>query len=81
MKMSVWSLACQQSVLQWYYNEKHLSEFYPQDGGESRLASKLRYCHPVYASFWLTYNASNRILWSDARRAENPWANAQFDCS
>jgi len=23
-------------------------EFYPQDGGESHLASKLRHCHPVY---------------------------------
>jgi len=22
-------------------------EFYPQDGGESQLASKLRHCHPI----------------------------------
>jgi len=36
MKMSAWSLACQQSVFQRYKSEKkHLWEFYPQDGGES----------------------------------------------
>jgi len=23
-------------------------EFYPQDGGESQLAWKLRHCHPMY---------------------------------
>jgi len=28
--------------------KKHLSEFYPQDDGESQLASKLRHCHPMY---------------------------------
>jgi len=27
---------------------KHLSEFYPQDGGESQLASKLHHCHRMY---------------------------------
>jgi len=27
---------------------KTLSEFYPQDGGESQLALKLRHCHPMY---------------------------------
>ena len=48
MKMSVWSLARQQSAFQRYQSEKHLSEFYPQDGGESQLASKLRHCHPMY---------------------------------
>jgi len=47
MKTSVWSLTCQQSVFQRYYTEKHLSEFYPQDGGENQLASKLRHCHPT----------------------------------
>ena len=47
MKMSVH----QQSVFQRYYSEKHLAEFYPQDGGESQLASKLRHCHPRY---WLS---------------------------
>jgi len=47
-KMSVWSLACQQSVFQRYHTENHLSEFYPQDGGESQLASKLRHCRPMY---------------------------------
>jgi len=48
MKMSVWSLACQQSVFQWYHSEKHLSKFYPQDGGESQLALKLGHCNPMY---------------------------------
>jgi len=41
-------LACQQSVFQRYHSEKHLSAFYPQDLGESQLALKLRYCHPMY---------------------------------
>jgi len=36
------------SVFQRHHSEKHLSEFYPQDGGESQLALKLRSCHPVY---------------------------------
>jgi len=35
-------------VFQRYHSEKHLSEFYPQDGGENQLASKLRHCHPMY---------------------------------
>jgi len=48
MKMSVWSLAYQQSVFQRYHSEKHLSEFHPQDDGESQLTSKLRHCHSVY---------------------------------
>ena len=48
MKTSVWSLTCQRSVFQRYYSEKHLSEFYPQDSGESQLASKLRHCRPLY---------------------------------
>ena len=30
MKMSAWSLACQQSVFQQDLSDKHLSEFYPQ---------------------------------------------------
>ena len=45
MKMSAWSLACRQSVS---HSDRHLSEFYPQDGGESQLSLKLRRCHPVY---------------------------------
>ena len=48
MKMSVWSVARQQSVFQRYHSEKHLPEFYPQDGSKSQLASKLRHCHPMY---------------------------------
>ena len=47
--MSVWSLACRQSVFQWYHSEKHLSEFYPQDGGKIQLALKLRHCHLMYS--------------------------------
>ena len=34
------------AILQW----KHLSEFNPQDGGESQLESKLRHCQPMYNS-------------------------------
>jgi len=49
VKMAGWSLACRQSVFQWYHSEKHLSEFYPQDGSESQLALKLRHCHPMYS--------------------------------
>jgi len=45
--MSVWSPARQQSLFQQYHSEKHLSEFYPQDGVESQLASKLRHCHAM----------------------------------
>jgi len=48
MKMSVWSLARQQSVFQQHHGEKHLPEFYPQDGGESQLALKLRHSHAMY---------------------------------
>jgi len=48
MKMSLWSLSCQQSVFQRYHSEKHLWEFYPQHGGKSQLALKLRHCHPMY---------------------------------
>jgi len=51
MKMSAWSLSCQQSVFQRYDSEQQLWEFYPQDGGESQLASKLRNCHPVYCYY------------------------------
>jgi len=46
MKMSARSLACQQRVFQRY----HFEEFYPQDGGESLLALKLRHCHPLYST-------------------------------
>jgi len=41
------TISCRQSVFQRYHSEKHLSEFYPQHGGESQLASKLRHCHPI----------------------------------
>ena len=42
------TIARQQSVFQQYHSEKYLSQFYPQDGGESQLASKLRHCRPMY---------------------------------
>jgi len=48
-KTSVKSLARQQSVFQQYRSEKHLSEFYQQDGGESQLGSKLRHYHLTYS--------------------------------
>jgi len=41
-------LACQQSVFQRYRSRKRLLAFYPQNGGESLLASKLCHCHAMY---------------------------------
>ena len=38
MKMSAWSLTCQQIVFKSYNSSKHFWEFYPQDGGENQLA-------------------------------------------
>ena len=57
MNENVWviTIACQQSVFQWYHSEKRL-EYYPQDGGESQLASKLRHCHPVYSAAETDYS-------------------------
>ena len=48
---NVWSLSCQQSVFQRYHSEKHLWEFYPQHGGKSQLALKLRHCHLCISLF------------------------------
>jgi len=46
-----------------YHSGKRLSEFYPQDGGESQLASKLRHCHPMYcAAYWETEGATKSNL-------------------
>jgi len=46
MKMSVWSLQLANKA---YFRastvKKHLWEFYPQDGDESQLPSRLRHCH------------------------------------
>ena len=42
------------------YSEKHLSQFYPQDGGESQLALKLRNCHPMYRSHLYVLHAMRR---------------------
>jgi len=42
------------------YSEKHLSQFYPQDGGESQLASKLSNCHPMYRSHLYVLHAMRR---------------------
>jgi len=39
-----------------YFSEitvKNIYEFYPQDGGESQLALKLRRYHPMYDNSWL----------------------------
>jgi len=36
--MSVLSLTYQQSVFKHYHSDKHLSEFYLQDGGKNQLA-------------------------------------------
>ena len=35
--MSAWSLTYQQSVFKGYHSDKHLSEFYLQDGGKNQL--------------------------------------------
>jgi len=41
-----------QSAFKRYHSDKHLSEFYPQDGGKKinwhRYGTKLRHCHPTY---------------------------------
>ena len=78
MKMSAWSLACQQSVFQQDLSDKDLSEFYPQDGGESQLASKLRHCDPMFVvgicvvlwgcctcPMWKKLIFKGHILWRD----------------
>jgi len=36
--MSTWSLTYLQSVLKHYHSDRHLSEFYLQDGGKNQLA-------------------------------------------
>jgi len=37
-------------------------KFYPQDGGESHLASKLRHCHPMYfVLFGLATDTANQV--------------------
>ena len=46
--MSVWSLSCQETSCFSAISEKHLWEFYPQHGGKSQLALKLRHCHNMY---------------------------------
>jgi len=38
------------SAISSYHSGKHLSEFYPQDGGESQLALELRRCNPMYTA-------------------------------
>jgi len=35
-------------IVHGYHSEKHLPEIYPQDGGESQLALKLRHSHLMY---------------------------------
>ena len=69
--MSVRPLASRQSVFQWHHSEKHLSEFYPQDGGESQLALKLRHRHPVYRSL-IGSHQSNATIGALLRRSEVP---------
>ena len=76
MKMSVWSPARQQSVFQQYHSEKHLSEFNPQDGGESQPASKLRHCHAVYSGERRTrvvLHDEARLVTDDPRRGRRVW--------
>jgi len=70
MKMSIWSLACQKSALQRYHSAKHLSEFYPQNGGESQLASKLRHCHAMYSAFTVNHRVRLMLLRLSGREYE-----------
>jgi len=47
----------QQSVFKRYHSEKHLSEFYLQDGGKkstNRYGTKLRHCMSAYVLMWST---------------------------
>jgi len=74
--MSVWSLAYQQSVFQRYHSEKHLSEFYAQDGGESQLASKLRHCHRVYSLVESRLGAVTHKLSAGFRRRKQRVVNS-----
>jgi len=47
--MSILPLTYQESVFKRYHSDKHVSEFYVQDGGKNhRYGTKLRHCHPVY---------------------------------
>jgi len=51
------------AISQW----KHLSVFYPQDGGESLLASRLRHCHLMYSRytyFFLLAPSLSRPAWA-----------------
>ena len=61
MKMSVGSLACRQNVFQWYHSEKHLSQFYPQDGIEitplspnvyADFKAEVKYIHTEIVNEW-----------------------------
>ena len=87
MELSVWSLACPRSVFQRYHSEKHISEFYPQDGGESQLASKLRHCHPMYNASckWVDFFrsvqfSSVHLLWTSLKSSRR-LDSTKLDCS
>jgi len=87
MELSVWSLACPRSVYQRYHSEKHISEFYPQDGGESQLASKLRHCHPMYNAsckwvdvFRSVQFSSVHLLWTSLKSSRR-LDSTKLDCS
>ena len=73
MKMSAWSLGCQQSVFQRYHSEKLLYEFYPQDGGESLLALQLRHGHPMYSN----QLANELVLIIGTRHRCCVWSNSR----
>jgi len=53
--------------------EKHLSKFYPQDGGESQLALKLRHCHPMYGGAPIT-GTGIRVLFNPLTNRERKFA-------
>ena len=49
-------------VFQRYHGEKYLSEFYPHDGGESQVASKLRHCLTLLELYKKSYASSVRSV-------------------
>ena len=52
--MSISPLTYQQSVFKRYHSDKHLSDFYLQDGGKKStgidMERLLRHCHPMYSA-------------------------------
>ena len=64
MKISVWSLTCQQRVYKRYHSGKHFSEFYPQDGGANQLAQIWIEITSLSPYVWILLSClSWRLVW------------------